>query len=468
MMAGLSGSRINLANLGHGVGAVWQCGGLETREGPAASGNRSRWFFPVGSGKRHGTLVPARTYAASHPLPTLKETLEALEQFAIDVILERRNGTRAAMLRTALFGLSGVYRQIVNLRLFLYQNRILREHNLGCMVISIGNLTVGGTGKTPVVEMFAKALQQGGRNVAILSRGYKSVKPPFRERLKARITGNKFQAPPRVVSDGRELLLDSRTAGDEPFMLASNLHDVAVVVDKDRVKAGRHAIAEFGADTLLLDDGLQYLKLRHRLDIVLIDRYAPFGNEYLLPRGTLREPPPNLRRASYIFITKCDGQPNDDLIDRVRKYNRTAEIIECRHRPLYLENMLTRKREPLEYLNGKYVGTVSGIAIPESFENGLRNLGANVEVVRRYADHHRYSEKEIIDFISRCLHRDLDCIVTTEKDCVRFPHLQRTDVPIYFLRVEIEIISGHETWEECINRICQPKHMDPVTHYARS
>ncbi|MGK0189848.1 MAG: tetraacyldisaccharide 4'-kinase, partial [Verrucomicrobiales bacterium] len=294
----------------------------------------------------------------------MKESLESLEQFAIDVILDRRKGPRAAVLRCALFGLSGIYRQVINLRLFLYRTRILREHNLGCMVISIGNLTVGGTGKTPVVELFAKALQKGGRRVAILSRGYKSVKPPVKQRLRSRLTGIKFQAPPRVVSDGRELLLDSKTAGDEPFMLASNLRDVAVVVDKDRVKAGRHAIREFGADTLLLDDGLQYLKLRHRLDIVLIDRFAPFGNEYMLPRGTLREPPANLRRASYIFITKCDGQPNDALIERIRLYNRTAEIIECRHRPLYLENMLTRERESLEFLKGKYVGTVSGIAIP--------------------------------------------------------------------------------------------------------
>ena len=142
------------------------------------------------------------------------------------------------------------------------------------------------------------------------------------------------------------MLLDSRTAGDEPYMLAHNLKDVPVVVDKDRVKAGKHAIREFGADTLLLDDGLQYLELRRRLDIVLIDRYHPFGNEYLLPRGTLREPPRNLRRASYIFITKCNGEPDDELVARIRRYNRTAEIIECTHRPLYLENAATGRRRP--------------------------------------------------------------------------------------------------------------------------
>src|ERR1041385_4887996 len=128
-------------------------------------------------------------------------------------------------------------------------------------------------------------------------------------------------------------------------MLAHNLKDVIVLVDKDRVKSGRFAIDKWQVDTLLLDDGLQYLHLKHRLDIVLIDRQAPFGNEFLLPRGTLREAPRNLRRASYIFITKNTGQTNAALIERIRRYNRTAEIIECAHRPLYLQNIHTADRK---------------------------------------------------------------------------------------------------------------------------
>src|SRR6202045_2013456 len=131
-------------------------------------------------------------------------------------------------------------------------------------------------------------------------------------------------------------------------MLADNLKDLVVLVDKDRVKSGRLAIDKWKADTLLLDDGLQYLHLKHRLDIVLVDRQAPFGNEHLLPRGTLREPPRNLRRASYIFITKCNGESNDDLIQRIRLHNRTAEIIECTHRPLYLRHVYKDERVPLE------------------------------------------------------------------------------------------------------------------------
>src|SRR3954452_5731283 len=155
----------------------------------------------------------------------MSQRSENLEQFAIDVILERRHGARATMLRGLLFALSFVYERIVQLRLFLYRHRIFREHTLGCLVISIGNLTVGGTGKTPIVEKFARALRAGGRRVAILSRGYKSV--PRRTRRKSWNPFAKTQPePPRIVSDGKTLLLDSLTAGDEPYMLANNPKDV--------------------------------------------------------------------------------------------------------------------------------------------------------------------------------------------------------------------------------------------------
>ena len=388
----------------------------------------------------------------------MRRWLENLEQFAIDVILGRQHGVRAALLRGLLFLLSLVYARLVQLRLFLYRKRVFRERALGCLVISIGNMTVGGTGKTPVVEKFARALQGGGRRVAILSRGYKSVAKPSKRSWLDRLRG-RAPDPPRIVSDGQSLLLDSLTAGDEPYMLAHNLKDVIVLVDKDRVKSGLHAIREMKADTLLLDDGLQYLHLKHRLDIVLVDRQAPFGNEFLLPRGTLREPPRNLRRASYIFITKSTGQPNDELIARIRRYNRTAEIIECAHHPLYLQDVYTGEQLPLDRLRDTYIGSFCGIAAPESFEDGLRKLGARIELAKRFADHHRYSEAELQSFINRCIRRDLEMIVTTEKDAVRFPRLTKPEVPIYFLRVEIEILSGHESWEHCVARICKPQPM---------
>src|SRR4051812_46143001 len=259
---------------------------------------------------------------------TLRSWTEAVETFVLEVILEERKGKRAAIVRFILAALSKVFALAVKVRRILYNLRILRDSTLGVQVIAIGNLTVGGTGKTPVVEKFARELKDQGRKVAILSRGYRSKPPPLARRVMNKLLFRSETTPPRIVSDGTSLLLDSETAGDEPYMLASNLKDVVVLVDKDRVKSGRYAIEKFGCDTLLLDDGFQYWKLRgRRHDVVLVDCQQPWGNEHLLPRGTLREPPSHLLRASTIFITKSDGK-TERLRQRITELNPTAGIIE--------------------------------------------------------------------------------------------------------------------------------------------
>ena len=382
----------------------------------------------------------------------MRRFFESIEQLAFDVIMERRGGKRAALLRAILYQASRLYRKIVEARLFLYRSHLLRQHLLGCPVISIGNLTMGGTGKTPIVEKLARELTERGRHVAILSRGYKSVPKPLLKRLLARLKQHQDFFAPRVVSEGGALLLDSRTAGDEPFMLAKNLKKVAVLVDRDRVKSGLYAIERLGSDLLLLDDGLQYLKLRHRFDLVLIDREAPFGNEFLIPRGTLREPPEHLRRATHIIITKCNGSDLSLLHERIRKFNRTAEIIECAHRPVELCNMISGKTLPLSHLKDLKIGVLSGIASPESFEQGLRKLDADLAFTQSYTDHHRYSRREIERFLSRCRRRGLTLALTTEKDAVRIPRLSNMEVPIYYLRIEIEILKGKEIWDRMVAR----------------
>jgi tetraacyldisaccharide 4''-kinase len=385
---------------------------------------------------------------------TWREWTESVETFVLEVIFEERRGTMATLVRAALYTLSKVFQVAVKTRRFLYNVRILRDSTLGVQVIAIGNLTVGGTGKTPVVEKFARELRDQGRNVAILSRGYRSRPKPIHERLLNKLLLREDTTPPRVVSDGKSLLLDSETAGDEPYMLASNLKDVVVLVDKDRVKAGRYAIEKFGCDTLLLDDGFQYWKLRgRRQDIVLIDCQQPFGNERLLPRGTLREPPSHLARASTIFITKSDGK-TEELRRRIAELNPDAGVIECVHHPLYLEDVFTGKQEDIHFIKGRKVASLSGIAQPESFEQSLVKLGAELVYSKRFADHHRFSQQEILNAINRSKKRQAELIITTQKDAVRFPKIDRRDLPFFFMRVEIKIVSGADDFRDCVRRIC--------------
>ena len=385
---------------------------------------------------------------------SLRAWQEQFETFALEVIFgERRAKSRAAP-GSALWPIK-VFLIIVKGRRWLYEARIIRDHPLGVQVITVCNLTVGGTGKTPVVEKFARVLTDQGRKVAILSRGYRSKPPPLTQRWKNKLLLQDEVVPPRVVSDGKSLLLNSEDAGDEPYMLASNLKDVVVLTDKDRVKSGRYAIEQFGCDTLLLDDGFQYWKLAgRRRDIVLVDAQQPFGNEHLLPRGTLREPPEHIRRADTIFITKSDGE-TAGLRARIRKHNPSAGIIECVHWPLFFEDVFNPdQREQIGWLKGKKVATLSGIAQPESFEQSLLQQGAELVYTKRFADHHRFNQQEILNTINRAKKRRADVILTTQKDAVRFPKIDRRDLPIFYMRVEIKILSGAKDFDDCVRKIC--------------
>ena len=395
----------------------------------------------------------------------LRNKTEETQQYLLSIIKESGprpgDGRGIRFLLWLLTGLSHIYTAAVQLRLFMYEKGLFRHHTLGCQVISVGNLTVGGTGKTPVVEVFARRLQEAGRRVAVLSRGYKKRERALWERLLDKVLFREKTRPPRVVSDGKTLLLDSRMSGDEPYMLASHLPDVAVLVDKDRVKSGRYAINKQGRDTLVLDDGFQYFALEHRIKIVLVDKQNPFGNGHVLPRGILREPIKNISRANVIFITKCDGKPNDELRAKLRTFNRQAEIIECTHRARYLQNVfIGTEQQPVTYLDGMTITAVSGIAAPEGFENELERLGAKILIKERFADHHRYSQRELSEIVNRSVKAGAAAVITTEKDAVRFPKLERHDVPVFFLRVDIELLSGKEDFNACISRICFKKRDD--------
>ena len=380
---------------------------------------------------------------------------ERLENYLVKLIQEkgadRDVSSSVRLLLILLKGVSLAFGGIVTLRYLLYRIGALRRFPLGIQVISIGNVTAGGTGKTPVTEIFARTLAAEGRKVAILSRGYRRKEKPWWQRMFSDVI-----EPPLVVSDGKHIHLDAATGGDEPYMLASNLPGVCVIVDRNRVKAGRYAISRLGCDTLILDDGFQYQRLKHSLEVVLVDKTNPFGNGHMLPRGVLREPASHIGRADFIFITKSDGK-TEDVIKQIREYNKKAEIIECRHAPRLLKDVWTREELPLEWLKGKTLTTLSGIAVPQGFEDSLRKLGARVIWCERYADHHRYDSTEILYALNKTADLHADALITTEKDAVRFPRFETTPVPCYYLRVDIEILKGAENFATAVDHICNVK-----------
>lgn len=390
----------------------------------------------------------------------MKSRAQEFEEWGTEVIFGRAKGFRATVMRIILRWFSWVFRLIVRLRLYLFHSRILDQQLLGTLVISVGNITVGGTGKTPVVELLSKTLRDKGRKIAILTRGYKShdLDTP---QIWFDKNGTRLKNIPKIASDGKTRYLDTLHAGDEPFMLAKNLDDVAVLVDKNRVKSGIFAIEELGCNTLILDDGMQYLHLGHEIDIVLVDCNAPFGTGALLPRGTMREPKSNLSRADYIILTKSGGKPQTELIKKIRKYNQVADIIVSDHRPQYIENVFTGERLPLTAIKDKWVACLSGIARPESFENSVQQLGGRITFSKSFPDHHWFDRQDMEQFYERAADRALDMIITTEKDAVRLFKPDDIEVPIYFLRIEVEILEGKDLWDKCIDRICGIAHTTP-------
>ena len=389
----------------------------------------------------------------------LKKKFNALELYTVDVILSRREDAGATLYAALLHALSWLFSGAAQARFWLYRHRILHDQPLGCLVVVVGNLTVGGTGKTPVVEKFARALQERGRRVAILSRGYKSKAPPFWSKA-WRALSHAAEPAPRVVSDGTTVLLDSEEAGDEPYMLARNLPGVIVLVDKNRVKAGAYAIKRFGCDTLVLDDGFQYLPLKGRLNLLLVDKTNPFGNGHLLPRGVLREPIKHLKRASYVFLTKSNGHRDAELEALIQQHNPGVDVIECAHRPQYLQRVgapAGSGREPLAWLKGRRTLAFSGIATPESFEKFLREMGAVLVARERFLDHYRYGEDDLAELFVLARNQGAECLVTTEKDAVRIAATRVCPLPLYYLRLEIEIIRGAANFDEAVSRICFPQ-----------
>jgi len=393
--------------------------------------------------------------AGKHRGP-ISAAAQSVAGFAVDVAYDRRHGPLAALLAAFLLVLSWVFALLVRLRMWLYRERLFHDTPLGCKVVVVGNLTVGGTGKTPVVMKMARVLSERGRKVAILSRGYKGRSDSPARRFWRWLTQGR-RPDPLVVSDGKSVLVGPEEAGDEPYMMARNLADagVVVIVDRDRVEGGRFALRRFGVDTILLDDGLQYLPLHGQINLLLVDRHNPFGNRRMLPRGILREPVANLSRGTYIFVTKCEGAVPPELEAEIRRHNPRAEIVACAHRPREFVEVDGPGRFPLDHLRGKRVMAFSGIATPERFEATLRELGADLVANRRFLDHHAFAEEDLDEILERALRAKAECIVTTEKDAVRLQSGFRPAIPVLYVRLDVDILGGDAGFNDAVERICR-------------
>ncbi|MBT9138316.1 tetraacyldisaccharide 4'-kinase [candidate division NPL-UPA2 bacterium Unc8] len=356
--------------------------------------------------------------------------------------LSNKTGISGYFLNIILTVLSQLYRVVIFFIALFYRRDILRRRKLPCYVISVGNITAGGTGKTPAVAMIAGLLKERGRKVAILSRGYKRIHSRWS------IVHSKIG----VVSDGAKTLMDVKESGDEPYLLSRKLPGIAVLVGGDRRLTGSYAITNFRTDTIVLDDGFQYLRLHRDLDIVIIDSAAPFGNGRLLPRGRLREPLRSLRRGKIFLLTRVDQADNiDNLIKRLGEINPHAKIVQTIHFPEHLIDIRTGSREEIAVLSGKKILALSSIGSPESFEKTLIGLGAVLVKKLRFPDHHWYVENELREIKKKAIEKRAEFIVTTEKDAVRIALTEEEpSIDFFCMVIKLKIIKGEKLLEEQI------------------
>lgn len=315
------------------------------------------------------------------------------------------NGTRKGvfdrLLVMFLMPFSLVYAFIQQMRCGLYRVGLLKSKQLPRPVISVGNLTVGGTGKTPTTAWIARYLMAQGLRVAVLSRGY----------------GGSLEGTPVIVSDGRTVLLTPEQCGDEPFLLARTIPGLMVVIGADRYEAGLLAISRLSPDIFLLDDGFQHLRLRRDLDILLLDYSHPFGNGWTLPAGLLREPKSAIARADLVMYTRCP--------EGVRSSAAVAGKAVCmaRHQLCDARSFTDDIPVPFTTLENRKVLAFAGIAEPQSFFDGLRAHGLELVATLSFPDHAEYTEVKIAEIISVLQACGADSVITTEKDGVKLRHL---------------------------------------------
>ena len=317
--------------------------------------------------------------------------------------------------------LSGIYSAATRARLAAYQRGLLTVKKLHVPVISVGNITTGGTGKTPLVEWLCHALAREGKKICILTRGYGRANPNKRV----------------LVSDGTRILSNPADAGDEPFLLAKNLNGIAAIIsDPNRVAAGQWAIEKLGSQVFVLDDGFQYLRLARDLNILTIDATNPWGGGRLLPHGRMREPRSGVSRADCAVITRTEQEEHAPLIEtELREY--------LGSRPILMSRMKTRGIRELTSLSPNLASVATqpaaafcAIGNPKSFFEHLRSEGHNLVLTRAFADHHKYDQADIDRLMRDAKGQGAERLITTSKDAVKLESIT-FEVPCYILDIEI-------------------------------
>jgi tetraacyldisaccharide 4'-kinase len=344
------------------------------------------------------------------------------------------NIRRYTIIKIIASAISLPYRLIITFRNRLYDKKIFTVVKLPCPVISVGNIAVGGTGKTPCVIMLARMLQSHGFKPAILSRGY----------------GGSSTKSVNIVADGKNILLDSKTAGDEPFLMAQSLRSIPIIVGPQRIKTGKTAINRFGANVLICDDAMQHRQIFRDINLVLLDGQDPLGNGHVLPRGKLREPIAGLKRASAFLLTRTNETPKTDNINKKLSQTGNIPIFTSIHKLKDVIKGDYSDKWPIAGLKGKKVCAFCGIAKPDSFKKSLLAAECHILSLDTFPDHHNYSRAELEIIKIKFYNNKADLIITTQKDGMRLQNFAEFLSIIYMMRIEMKITPSQESFDNFI------------------
>jgi tetraacyldisaccharide 4'-kinase len=348
--------------------------------------------------------------------------------FWIKGFLDREHHGRAfSLLLLPLTMLSWLFAGFQFLKRILYEKGLVPSRHAGVPTVCVGNITLGGTGKTPVVETVARIFKNEGLNPVVISRGY----------------GGTLEGRVAVVSDGETIRLSAREAGDEPVLHAKRLLGlgVPVIIGANRLKAAREAVDSLKVSAIVMDDGFGHLRIRRDINVLIVDATRPFGNGYCLPRGILREPLTALSRADIFILTRTRGLGKEylrQLKSRLEGYNPKAPVLAASHFPDHLENPVTGENHPLKWLKSKKVVAFAGIGNPEAFFSDISLLGGTIVEQVSFPDHHDFSSADIDRLVKFGRLTRADALVTTQKDMQRVEAFLPLDIPVVSLNINMK------------------------------